>query len=71
MSERATADSSTTQAAQNAPCCAQEDSGLYAANFRLSTFEEKPLMQDAVMLLFTAIFFALAFLYVSACQKLR
>ncbi len=28
-------------------------------------------MQDAVMLLFTAIFFALAFLYVKACQKLR
>jgi hypothetical protein len=28
-------------------------------------------MQDAVMLLFTAVFFALAFLYVKACQKLR
>jgi hypothetical protein len=28
-------------------------------------------MQDAVMLLFTAIFFAVAFLYVRACQKLR
>jgi len=28
-------------------------------------------MQDVVMLLFTAIFFALAFLYVKACQKLR
>jgi len=28
-------------------------------------------MQDLVMLLFTAIFFAAAFLYVKACQKLR
>jgi len=28
-------------------------------------------MQDLVMLLFTVIFFALAFLYVKACQKLR
>jgi len=28
-------------------------------------------MQDAVMLFFTAVFFALAFLYVKACQKLR
>jgi len=28
-------------------------------------------MQDLTMLLFTAIFFVLAFLYVKACQKLR
>jgi len=28
-------------------------------------------MQDLTMLLFTAVFFALAFLYVKACQKLR
>jgi len=28
-------------------------------------------MQDVTMLLFTAVFFALAFLYVKACQKLR
>jgi len=28
-------------------------------------------MQDVFMLLFTAIFFAVAFLYVMACQKLR
>jgi len=28
-------------------------------------------MQDLVMLLFTAVFFAVAFLYVMACQKLR
>jgi len=28
-------------------------------------------MQDATMLLFTIVFFALAFLYVKACQKLR
>jgi len=28
-------------------------------------------MQDAVMLLFTVVFFAAAFLYVKACQKLR
>jgi len=28
-------------------------------------------MQDLLMLLYTAIFFALAFLYVKACHKLR
>jgi len=28
-------------------------------------------MQDLTMLLFTAIFFVVAFLYVKACQKLR
>jgi len=28
-------------------------------------------MQDALMMLFTVIFFAVAFLYVKACQKLR
>jgi len=28
-------------------------------------------MQDALMLLFTVVFFAVAFLYVKACQKLR
>jgi len=28
-------------------------------------------MKDLVMLLFTVVFFALAFLYVKACQKLR
>jgi hypothetical protein len=31
----------------------------------------RPRMQDAVMLLFTVVFFAVAFLYVKACQKLR
>jgi len=28
-------------------------------------------MQDETMLFFTALFFAIAFLYVKACQKLR
>jgi len=28
-------------------------------------------MQDVTMLLFTVVFFALAFFYVMACQKLR
>jgi len=28
-------------------------------------------MQDLTMLFFTAVFFAIAFLYVKACQKLR
>jgi hypothetical protein len=32
---------------------------------------ERPAMQDVVMLLFTVVFFGLAFLYVKACQKLR
>jgi len=31
----------------------------------------KKAMQDLVMLLFTAVFFGLAFLYVAACEKLR
>jgi hypothetical protein len=31
----------------------------------------RPKMQDVVMLSFTVAFFALAFLYVKACQKLR
>jgi hypothetical protein len=31
----------------------------------------RALMQDLTMLLFTVIFFGLAFLYVKACQKLR
>jgi hypothetical protein len=30
-----------------------------------------PLMQDVIMLLFTVAFFAIAFLYVKVCQKLR
>ena len=29
------------------------------------------MQQDVLMLLYTVIFFALAFLYVKACQKLR
>jgi hypothetical protein len=33
--------------------------------------EVRPAMQDLAMLLFTAVFFGLAFLYVKACQKLR
>jgi hypothetical protein len=32
---------------------------------------ERSDMQDVTMLLFTVVFFALAFLYVKACQKLR
>jgi hypothetical protein len=32
---------------------------------------ERVFMQDVTMLLFTVLFFALAFLYVKACQKLR
>ena len=31
----------------------------------------RPAMQDVTMVLFTVVFFALAFLYVKACQKLR
>jgi hypothetical protein len=33
--------------------------------------EVRPAMQDLTMLLFTAVFFGLAFFYVKACQKLR
>jgi uncharacterized membrane protein len=32
---------------------------------------ERSAMQDVAMVLFTIIFFAVAFLYVKACQKLR
>jgi uncharacterized membrane protein len=32
---------------------------------------ERCAMQDVAMVLFTIIFFAVAFLYVKACQKLR
>lgn len=35
------------------------------------TQERELRMQDALMMLFTVIFFAVAFLYVKACQKLR
>jgi hypothetical protein len=31
----------------------------------------RPAMQDLTMLLFTVVFFAVAFLYVKTCQKLR
>jgi hypothetical protein len=31
----------------------------------------RPSMQDVTMLVFTVVFFAVAFLYVKACQKLR
>jgi hypothetical protein len=31
----------------------------------------RPTMQDVTMLLFTVVFFGLAFLYVKVCQKLR
>jgi hypothetical protein len=37
----------------------------------ISAETEGPAMQDVVMLLFTVVFFAVAFLYVKACQKLR
>jgi hypothetical protein len=46
-----------------------------ARNLRLDqqafAWNGSSLMQDVTMLLFTAIFFGAAFLYVKACQKLR
>jgi len=33
--------------------------------------EEVRIMQDVLMLFYTAVFFGVAFLYVRACQKLR
>jgi hypothetical protein len=39
--------------------------------YRLPDGKVRPVMQDSTMLLFTAVFFCLAFLYVKACQKLR
>jgi hypothetical protein len=44
---------------------------LPARTSTMSLELERPAMQDVVMLLFTVVFFALAFLYVKACQKLR
>ena len=38
---------------------------------RLELKDEGLAMQDVAMLLFTVVFFAVAFLYVKACQKLR
>ena len=37
----------------------------------LLSLELRDAMQDFWMLIFTVVFFALAFLYVKACQKLR
>jgi hypothetical protein len=44
---------------------------LPARTSTMSLELERRAMQDVVMLLFTVVFFALAFLYVKACQKLR
>ena len=49
-------------AASERPAHGRRKSGLELRN---------PAMQDVVMLLFTVVFFAMAFLYVKACQKLR
>jgi hypothetical protein len=38
---------------------------------RVEAGKRRLAMQDVIMLLFTAAFFVLAFLYVKACQKLR
>jgi len=43
----------------------------HAATERLCAWIARSAMQDLTMLLFTAAFFGLAFLYVKACQKLR
>jgi uncharacterized membrane protein len=37
----------------------------------IRTDQGRSRMQDALMLLYTVIFFAVAFLYVKACRKLR
>jgi hypothetical protein len=37
----------------------------------IAAFHQELVMQDLTMLFFTAVFFALAFLYVKACQRLR
>jgi len=42
---------------------------VYRPELRVPTMAN--LLQDATMLLYTVIFFGLAFLYVKACQKLR
>jgi hypothetical protein len=38
---------------------------------RILPMERDSAMQDVTMLFYTALFFAIAFLYVKACQKLR
>jgi hypothetical protein len=45
--------------------------GSGSARWSLPDGEVRPAMQDVTMLLFTVVFFGLAFLYVKACQKLR
>jgi hypothetical protein len=44
---------------------------LAALDGSIKAGTEELAMQDVVMLLFTVVFFAVAFLYVKACQKLR
>jgi hypothetical protein len=44
---------------------------LAAENRPRSSGHSGARMQDLTMLLFTVVFFGLAFLYVKACQKLR
>jgi hypothetical protein len=45
--------------------------GSASAGCSLPDGEVRLAMQDVTMLLFTVVFFGLAFLYVKACQKLR
>ncbi|MGA2752354.1 MAG: hypothetical protein ABSE53_01205 [Terracidiphilus sp.] len=51
----------------------EADFGFFVGRLAGAGLDRKgrPRMQDAVMLLFTVVFFAVAFLYVKACQKLR
>ena len=45
--------------------------GSDSPGYSLPDGKVRPAMQDLAMLLFTVVFFGLAFLYVKACQKLR
>ncbi len=61
------------QLSRTLPACRP---ALLRCDFDCETFIAKPglrdpAMQDVTMLLFTLVFFGLAFLYVKACQKLR
>jgi hypothetical protein len=56
------------------PTCgsaSDEPRGRQQLRTKITRWKVRRAMQDLTILLFTAVFFGLAFLYVKACQKLR
>ena len=61
----------TVDSAQFAAAPGINRMGIDSPGCTLPDGEVRLAMQDLTMLLFTVVFFGLAFLYVKACQKLR